>query len=233
MNYAIFYKSMTIKLSNGKVIPMIELGDNNCYEWNSKKRARSWYGMFDKQMRVALTIKEYEELVEDFTKRNHLSYDCIYGNGNLTPKKCYNFFLKKGLANSISFNKAVEIGFSLHVDNYMDKIHFNCYPKTENEMYEFIDKYKDKGHLYCSFVSWLANPVYDAIDTIRKSHNKGKYMLCGTKRGDNRIKYVGVLNDVPVLVDDMKQAIHFEKPSKISAFSEYFDMEQMQWLIRY
>ena len=49
MSYTIFYRSMFVKLSNGKYIPMMEMGDNNVYEANygrgKAKRVRDWSNM--------------------------------------------------------------------------------------------------------------------------------------------------------------------------------------------
>ena len=46
MSYSIFYRSMFVKLSNNKYIPMMEMGDNNVYEVSygrgKAKRVRSW-----------------------------------------------------------------------------------------------------------------------------------------------------------------------------------------------
>ena len=46
MSYSIFYRSMFVKLSNNKYIPMMEMGDNNVYEASygrgKAKRVRSW-----------------------------------------------------------------------------------------------------------------------------------------------------------------------------------------------
>lgn len=42
MSYTILYRSLFVKLRSGKYIPIIELGDNNVYEYNNRRRARSW-----------------------------------------------------------------------------------------------------------------------------------------------------------------------------------------------
>ena len=42
MSYHIYYRAMFVKLSNGKYIPMVESGDNNVWECDNKRRARSW-----------------------------------------------------------------------------------------------------------------------------------------------------------------------------------------------
>ena len=41
MSYTIMYRSMFVKLNDGRFIPMVEMGDNNVYDWNGR-RSRSW-----------------------------------------------------------------------------------------------------------------------------------------------------------------------------------------------
>lgn len=41
MSYTIMYRSMFVKLSDGRFIPMVEMGDNNVRDWNGR-RSRSW-----------------------------------------------------------------------------------------------------------------------------------------------------------------------------------------------
>lgn len=43
MSYTIFYRSMFVKTSDNKFIPMIESGDNNVWEADNKRRAREWH----------------------------------------------------------------------------------------------------------------------------------------------------------------------------------------------
>ena len=49
MSYTIFYRSMFVKLSSGKYIPMMEMGSNNVYEGSygrgKAKRVRNWSNM--------------------------------------------------------------------------------------------------------------------------------------------------------------------------------------------
>lgn len=42
MSYTIFYRSLFVKTRENKYIPIVESGDNNCYEIASNRRARSW-----------------------------------------------------------------------------------------------------------------------------------------------------------------------------------------------
>lgn len=47
MSYTILYRSMFVKLSDGRYIPMVEFGDNNVYECSNGRgrgrRARNWF----------------------------------------------------------------------------------------------------------------------------------------------------------------------------------------------
>lgn len=42
MSYTILYRSMFVKMSDGRFIPMVEMGDNNVWEAGNQRRARSW-----------------------------------------------------------------------------------------------------------------------------------------------------------------------------------------------
>ena len=42
MSYTIMYRSMFVKMSDGKYIPLVEMGDNNVWECDNRRRARSW-----------------------------------------------------------------------------------------------------------------------------------------------------------------------------------------------
>ena len=66
MSYTIFYRSMFVKTSDNKYIPIIEGGDNNCYEAGSMRRARSWYSIssITKEPKALLTAKEIMDGVE-------------------------------------------------------------------------------------------------------------------------------------------------------------------------
>lgn len=42
MSYTILYRSMFVKMSDGRFIPMVEMGDNNVWEAGNRRRARGW-----------------------------------------------------------------------------------------------------------------------------------------------------------------------------------------------
>lgn len=68
MSYTIFYRSMYVKLSNGKYIPMMEMGDNNVYEHSygrgKAKRTRNWSNM---------RLNHEQKFFDETEIRNHLA----------------------------------------------------------------------------------------------------------------------------------------------------------------
>lgn len=42
MSYTIFYDKQFVKLLDGTYLPFIEMGDNNVWEWNNKRRSRDY-----------------------------------------------------------------------------------------------------------------------------------------------------------------------------------------------
>lgn len=66
MSYTIFYRSMFVKTRDNKYIPIIEGGDNNCYEAGSMRRARSWHSIYSiaEETKALLTAKEIMDGVE-------------------------------------------------------------------------------------------------------------------------------------------------------------------------
>ena len=80
MSYTILYRSMFVKLSNGKYIPMVETGDNNTYTATAtgQKRSRDWQQwIIGKNYKgLAYTAEEimgYVESVIDEEKREHVN----------------------------------------------------------------------------------------------------------------------------------------------------------------
>lgn len=66
MSYTIMYRSMFVRLSDGKYIPIIEMGDNNVWECGNRRRARSWQQMIigKQYKRLAFSREEIMQHVE-------------------------------------------------------------------------------------------------------------------------------------------------------------------------
>lgn len=75
MSYTIFYRSLFVKTREGKYIPMIESGDNNCYEINNRRRARSWDCVrLTEEPKLSLTAGEIMAGVERWIKDKKEQY---------------------------------------------------------------------------------------------------------------------------------------------------------------
>ena len=68
MSYSILYRSMFVKMSDGRYIPMMEMGDNNVWECNygrgRNRRARSWSNMRLNKEQKFFTDKEIRNFLE-------------------------------------------------------------------------------------------------------------------------------------------------------------------------
>lgn len=75
MSYTILYRSMFAKVGDDKYIPMIEMGDNNCYELGNRKRVRSWqnWAVPGFENKLALTREEImqgvQSVIDDYKQR--------------------------------------------------------------------------------------------------------------------------------------------------------------------
>ena len=68
MSYSILYRSMFIKMSDGRFIPMMEMGDNNVWECNygrgRNRRARSWSNIRLNKKQKFFTEEEIRNFLE-------------------------------------------------------------------------------------------------------------------------------------------------------------------------
>lgn len=65
MSYTIFYRSLFVKTRENKYIPIVESGDNNCWEVCSNRRARSWASvLLTEEPKLSLTANEIMAGVE-------------------------------------------------------------------------------------------------------------------------------------------------------------------------
>ena len=69
MSYSILYRSMFVKMSNGKYIPMMEMGDNNVWDYGRghAKRSRSWSNL---NLVKGKKIYSHEDLIKGLNDWN-------------------------------------------------------------------------------------------------------------------------------------------------------------------
>lgn len=174
MSYSILYRSMFVKMSDGKYIPMIESGDNNVWECDNRRRARSWYQAdFIAKGRVCLTAEEIMAGVENFinsVKQSNMArpkpeYDGGDGATYYTEKEIESRF---GYFDGISiYGKYSSLTTAQQIRNFFKKgieravpfgeISLNVHwcvkypdyerrnPKTEDEFFAAVKEGQDAG----------------------------------------------------------------------------------------
>ena len=70
MSYSILYRSMFVKLSDGRFIPMMEMGDNNVWDCNygrgRGRRSRSWSNINLNRGQKFFTEDEIKKFLEEW-----------------------------------------------------------------------------------------------------------------------------------------------------------------------
>lgn len=78
MSYTILYRSLFAKLRSGKYLPIVESGDNNVYEYNNRRRARSWsnfaYLYYTSNGRYDITAEEIMSGIENMINDDKEKY---------------------------------------------------------------------------------------------------------------------------------------------------------------
>lgn len=174
MSYAILYRAMFVKLSGDKYIPIIESGDNNVWECDNKRRARSWYHarwIMKSKTEYAFTADEIMKGVEamiDSVKARYVGnerpdYDRC-GEGVYTDKEIearFGWFdgisvYSKGTTNTTAqqirnfFKKGIEMAVTL--DDIRLDVHW-------------CPKYPNYEHRYVSTEEKLAAAFKEGLDT--------------------------------------------------------------------
>ena len=149
MSYTIIYEKTFLKTSKNTFLPMVICGSNNCYEWNNKRRVRDWACFFsDKYL---YTETELLQNIEDWRQSDKKQYDnceydfndipfggCRLSTNNYTTFEDLKKFIKHGVNRAIDFNKFIEMGYMVNFRSY--NCEFNMYPKTEQELFDCIEK---------------------------------------------------------------------------------------------
>lgn len=174
MSYTILYRAMFVKLSGDKYIPMIESGDNNVWECDNRRRARSWCHarwIMKSKTEYAFTADEIMKGVEamiDSVKARYVGnerpdYD-RRGEDVYTDKEIENHFgwfdgisvYSKGTTNTTAqqirnfFKKGIEMAVTL--DDIRLDVHWR-------------PKYPNYEHRYVSTEEKLAAAFREGLDT--------------------------------------------------------------------
>lgn len=138
MSYSILYRSMFVKLSDGRFIPMMEMGDNNVYDASYRgkaRRSRSWSNLnlqrgqkFFTEDEIKKYLKEWNDECEQQRERYRNSEDewerehadktnfgffqgiAVYGKGGTWGTKFNDVknIVLSGIKNAITVEEAVK-----------------------------------------------------------------------------------------------------------------------------
>lgn len=225
MSYSIFYRAMHIQTSKG-VLPMVECGDNNVYEWDNKRRARNWYNFHASEKSIYSNWEDLNNAIEKWNtkvedkreeyrnsdiewKRESANHSfgyfegvAVYGKSTFnTTFNDFRNLIRSGMKYMITIEEAIEKGI-LYIDNGWGK----GTTRVENEQ-QLFDALEDKKWV---MMSGQVETVYFIKDTISKMlRNGGKRCIISLKK-DNVKKWVGVKDNDMVLVDNEEDAYKFK-----------------------
>ena len=225
MSYSIIYRAMHIQTSKG-ILPMIECGDNNLYEWDNKRRVRNWYNFHASEKSIYSNWEELNSAIERWNAKvqdkqeeyrnsdidrkrdsanNSFGYfEGIAVYGKSTFNTTFNDFrnlIRSGMKYMITIEEAIEKGI-LYIDNGWSKGR----TRVENEQ-QLFDALEDKKWV---MMSGQVEIVYFIKDTISKMlRNGGKRCVISLKK-DNVKKWVGVKDNDMVIVDNEEDAYKFK-----------------------
>lgn len=225
MSYSIFYRAMHIQTSKG-ILPMVEYGDNNVYEWDNKRRARNWYNFHASEKAIYSNWEDLNNAIEKWNtkvedkreeyrnsdvewKRETVNHSfgyfegvAVYGKSTFnTTFNDFRNLIRSGMKYMITIEEAIEKGI-LYIDNGWGK----GITRVENEQ-QLFDALEDKKWV---MMSGQVETVYFIKDTISKMlRNGGKRCVISLKK-DNVKKWVGVKDNDMVIVDNEEDAYKFK-----------------------
>ena len=190
MSYSIFYKSMFVRTRRG-IIPMIEMGDNNVWDCDGRKRSRTWEGIqligrkkFYTHDEIFNAIEQWNTSYKEKLTRDLASDDewrksggsfgfyealAVYGKHTTgTTFSDVKSIFTAGERLMVSVDDAIN-NLGLYITHYVKNegdewSHFERIRfSSEEEMYEIIDKKfgGEEKEFWFHFDNYRANNRYD------------------------------------------------------------------------
>ena len=254
MSYSILYRAMHIQTSKG-ILPMVEIGDNNVYEWDNKRRARSWNNL---RADNKVLFKDWEEInqsIETWNKsykdkqEEHRNSDkewkretadgsfgyfeamAVYGKStwNTTFNDVRNL-IKSGMKYMLTIDEAIKSGrlyISGEWEGYTQK------PPVAVENEEMLFKALEEN-------SWI---IFIRVDALYDKQ-KAKVMMAKPRKGkpvykvrmkdnDGNSHYISMNADRTkfILVDteDEAMAFTYNGVNKWWFFRQFFDFNELNY----
>lgn len=145
MSYTILYRSMFVKVSNERYIPLYESGSNNCYDimWNGRmRRERSWSHYYPSGLRgdrKVLPFFDARELTSLFEKNldDAVYYGMTVSGIRCTEKKDLMNYWQRAIKRAKTFEELQAASIDLMVTdmNYGPEAeHYLCNVSNEEEL---------------------------------------------------------------------------------------------------
>lgn len=143
MSYTILYRSMFVKVDNNRFIPLYESGDNNVWECDLSRRARSWGHYYPcnlrKDHKTLPFFTEHELLgLMDGDLKQCVYYGVKVSGISCTQEKDLMNYWRRGIKKAKTFDELEAAGITLQVKdcNYGDeRPHFS---KSVHNLAELI-----------------------------------------------------------------------------------------------
>lgn len=109
MSYTIFYRALFVKTRNNKYVPIIEAGDNNVWECDLHRRARSWSTVrLLEDSKATLTANEIMGGVERWIKNKKEQY--VGKPTDSFDKNCTTRYTEKDIEQNFGYFDSLVIG---------------------------------------------------------------------------------------------------------------------------
>ena len=241
MSYSILYRSMFIKMSDGRFIPMMEMGDNNVWECNyghgRNRRVRSWSNIRLNKKQKFFTEEEIKNFLEGWNnefedkRQKHLNSDDEWDR-KMAETANFGYYeaisvYGKGGTHGTKFNdvKNIVLGgikncislqdavekCNLKITYWENGVQRFVKVKTEEDLFNF-DRDNDYYFTYDSNSSTdFCFKYKKALSGFEKITNKGHKYRLSCCDNLGHTFYVWVKGGNIILIDDIDKASVFDK----------------------
>ena len=241
MSYSILYRSMFVKMSDGRFIPMMEMGDNNVWDCNygrgRGRRSRSWSNINLNRGQKFFTEGEIKKFLEgwnnDFEakRQKDLNSDNEWDR-NMAENASFGYYeaisvYGKGTTNITTFNDVRNIVLggikncislqdaiekcNLKITYWENGVQRFVKVKTEEDLFNF-DRDNDYYFTYDSNISTdFCFNYKKALRGFEKISNKGHKYRLSCCDNLGHTFYVSLKGGNIILIDDIDKASVFDK----------------------
>lgn len=182
MSYSIFYKAMFVKTRRG-IIPMLEMGDNNVWDADGRKRSRNWEGLHLEGYKKFYTHDEIFNGIEKWNThyKEKLAADLTSDDG----------WRKSG--GSFGFYEAISV-YGKHTTSTTFSDIKNMFTAGEKLMVSIDDAIKNLG-LYISYYVKNEGDKWSHSERIHFSSEEEMFQIIDEKFGGEENEFWFHFND--------------------------------------